>query len=171
MDSFLSSFTLFSSEVWILLLPRRISPPPGEQSWPRPYLEAAHFPGGNLPVSTLGSALKWWTSETWTLFVCRLLISEAERCCCHLATMQYLQNWHLPLSLRRLPRPPAPVDPELKTSFKGSNEQRTPAFSSLVCVMKLVWSLDWALKKISSALLCLISHFHINKKKRAIFPL
>lgn len=31
---------------------------PGEQHGPRPYLWEAHFPEGNLPASTLGSALK-----------------------------------------------------------------------------------------------------------------
>lgn len=86
-EPFLSSFILFFF--------RGLDPPaassylatPGEQYGPRPYLWEAHFPEGNLPASTLGSALKWWTSETWPLFVCSPLISEAERRRrCHLAS-------------------------------------------------------------------------------------
>lgn len=94
-EPFLSSFILFFF--------RGLDPPaassylatPREQYGPRPYLREAHFPEGNLPASTLGSALKWWTSETWPLFVCSPLISQAERCCCcHLASPRYLHHWH-----------------------------------------------------------------------------
>lgn len=95
-EPFLSPFILFFF--------RGLDPPaassylatPGEQYGPWPYLWEAHLPEGNLPASTLGSALKWWTSETWPLFVCSPLISEAERCCCccHLASPHYLHHWH-----------------------------------------------------------------------------
>lgn len=66
-EPFLSSFILFFFRG---LDPRAASlylATPGEQSRPWPYLWKAHFPRGNLPASTLGSALKWWTSETLCL--------------------------------------------------------------------------------------------------------
>lgn len=115
-EPFLSSFILFFF--------RGLDPPaassylttPGEQHGPRPYLWEAHFPEGNLPASTLGSALKWWTSETWPLFVCSPLISEAERLCCHPASPLYLHHWHrfaFPLSSSCLPLTSSSVRPKL----------------------------------------------------------
>lgn len=94
-EPFLSSFILFFFRGLDPLAASSYLATPGEQSRPRPYLREAHFPEGNLSASTLGSALKWWTSETWPLFVCSPLISEAERCClCHLASPWYLHHWH-----------------------------------------------------------------------------
>lgn len=51
---------------FILFFFRGLDPPaassylaaPGEQNGPQPYLWEAHLPEGNLPASTLGSALK-----------------------------------------------------------------------------------------------------------------
>ena len=97
-------FTLsfcFSSEVWIpgrLVVPRH----------PRRAIRASAlslggtFPRGKSLCLHLGSALKWWTSETRPLFVCSPLISEAERCgccCCrrrHPASPRYLSPLLLP---------------------------------------------------------------------------
>lgn len=85
MEPFLSSFHfVFFFSSFRGLDPRLLrctSLPPTEQSGPWSLSLGGTFPWGggiSLPTPCALCLVRWWTSETWRLFVCLLLISEAE---------------------------------------------------------------------------------------------